>query len=303
MDGCRWVLFGLLLWQSGFAANEPLQLKQVKVNGTPLAYVESGQGDPIVFIHGELQDYRAWQPQLEFFSKDFRTIAYSRRNHYPNERTKEGVADSAAEEHCTDLAAFIVSLGLGRAHIVAHSSGAHAALFLAAMYPEMVQTLVVSEPPAIGVLRFSPLGLTMYRNLETKLLPSKEAFRNGQLTDGVRLYMNNMYGADSYKRLAEEDLRSVLDNVMPQVADALATESPALFECEMAGRITAPTLIVTGSRSLPLYQRIGEELSQCLSNNKHEQIEISATHAGPMDNPKAFDKAVRSFLRKSRTTT
>jgi pimeloyl-ACP methyl ester carboxylesterase len=50
------------------------------------------------------------------------------------------------------IAAFITALGLKRVNVVAHSSGAHAALFFAAAHPEMIRTLAINEPPAAGLL-------------------------------------------------------------------------------------------------------------------------------------------------------
>jgi non-heme chloroperoxidase len=36
------------------------EIKRVSANGTEFAYVEPGQRDPVVFVHGALQDYRMW---------------------------------------------------------------------------------------------------------------------------------------------------------------------------------------------------------------------------------------------------
>jgi hypothetical protein len=33
------------------------EVKRVSANGTELAYVEAGQGDPLILIHGGLQNY------------------------------------------------------------------------------------------------------------------------------------------------------------------------------------------------------------------------------------------------------
>ena len=34
------------------------------VNGYPMAYTDRGQGPTVVFVHGVLTDYRAWQKPL-----------------------------------------------------------------------------------------------------------------------------------------------------------------------------------------------------------------------------------------------
>src|SRR5690349_18164323 len=60
------------------------QLKQVTANNATFNYIDTGKGQPIVFIHGALEDYTSWLPQLERFSKQYRVIAYSRRYNFPN---------------------------------------------------------------------------------------------------------------------------------------------------------------------------------------------------------------------------
>jgi non-heme chloroperoxidase len=43
------------------------EIKRASANGTELAYVELGQGEPVVFVHGGLQDYRMWAVHLPKF--------------------------------------------------------------------------------------------------------------------------------------------------------------------------------------------------------------------------------------------
>ncbi|MCG2638608.1 MULTISPECIES: alpha/beta fold hydrolase [Bradyrhizobium] len=51
------------------------EIKRVSINGYKLAYVEQGQGEPVVFVHGGLQDYRMWTEQLPKFARHYRAIA------------------------------------------------------------------------------------------------------------------------------------------------------------------------------------------------------------------------------------
>ena len=54
------------------------------VNGARLAYTDAGRGEPLIFVHGSLEDLRIWRRQVELFSARYRVIAYSRRYHHPN---------------------------------------------------------------------------------------------------------------------------------------------------------------------------------------------------------------------------
>jgi pimeloyl-ACP methyl ester carboxylesterase len=43
------------------------------INGTDLAYIEHGRGQPVVFVHGGVGDYREWDLQVPAFAASFRT--------------------------------------------------------------------------------------------------------------------------------------------------------------------------------------------------------------------------------------
>lgn len=128
---------------SVFAQTE--QPKRLLVNGVELHYVERGQGEPLILLHGGQGDYRAWQPQMQALSPRYRVISYSRRYHYPNEnpltREYSALIDAA------DLAGLIAELKLGPVHLVGTSYGAFTALALAVERPELVRSLVLAEPP------------------------------------------------------------------------------------------------------------------------------------------------------------
>src|SRR5687767_8120730 len=92
------------------------QLKQIDIGNATLHYQEAGTGKAVVFIHGSLADYRGWQPYLDYYSKDFRAISYSRRFNYPNTNIDAGI-NYSAETEADDLAAFVNKLSLGKIHV------------------------------------------------------------------------------------------------------------------------------------------------------------------------------------------
>ena len=67
----------------------------VSVNGVSLHFVERGAGEPIVFIHGSLVDFREWGPVADQLVGDYRTLTYSRRYNYPNDNAIAGGDHSA----------------------------------------------------------------------------------------------------------------------------------------------------------------------------------------------------------------
>lgn len=273
------------------------EIKRISANGTELAYVEVGQGEPVIFVHGGLQDYRMWTEHLPKFAGRYRAIAYSRRNNFPNDVGVDGMPDGAADVHGEDLAAFVRALGLSKVRVVAHSSGAHAALFFAALHPEMIVSLALNEPPATGILVGVPDVADMLKDWGNGLAPAREALKAGDTKAGIPLFVNGVGGPGAYERRSDADKKMNSDNVASYQADATTKRPRPVFTCDMAKKIISPTLLSDGERSPRFFYRILDQLEVCLPN--HERIVIAgSSHTVPSESPDAYDRAVLTFLAK-----
>ncbi|OAF19850.1 alpha/beta fold hydrolase [Bradyrhizobium neotropicale] len=274
------------------------EVKRISVNGYEFAYVDAGQGEPVIFVHGGLQDYRMWSEQLPKFATRYRAIAYSRRNNYPNEVSPDGTPDSAAPDvHGEDLAGLLRALGYSKARIIAHSSGAYAALFFAAKHPDMVVSLALNEPPALGLLNGLPDTGDMLQAWVANMAPAREALGMGDIQRGIPMIVDAIGGPGAYEHRSDAQRKMNLDNVASFQADATTKRPRPVFTCDMAKAITAPTLLSNGERSPRLFHRVVDQLELCLPNR--ERIEIAASsHTVSWENPGAYDQAILSFMEK-----
>jgi non-heme chloroperoxidase len=273
------------------------EIKRISANGTQLAYVELGRGEPVIFVHGGLQDYRMWLQHLPKFAGHYRVIAYSRRNNYPNETSPDGLPDGAADAHGEDLAAFVRALGLSKVRIVAHSSGAHAALFFAAAHPDMVVSLALNEPPAAGMLIGTENGAETLKEFAKKLAPAREALKVGDTKNGIPLFVDGVGGPGAYDRRSGADKQMNSDNAASYLADATTKRPRAAFTCNMAKEIAAGVLLSNGERSQNFFFKINDQLEACLPNSERIIVAGSA-HTVPSENPDAYDQAVLRFFAK-----
>ena len=273
------------------------EVRRVSANGTVLAYIESGQGEPLIFVHGGLQDYRMWLEHLPQFARRYHVIAYSRRNCYPNETSPDGMPDGAADVHGEDLAALVRALGLSKVRIVAHSSGAHAALFFAASHPDMIFSLALNEPPATGMLVGTQNGAETLKEFAIRLAPAREALKVGDTKNGIPLFVDGVGGPGAYNRRSAADKKMNLDNAASYIADATTKRPRAAFTCDMAKSIAAPVLLSNGERSQNFFFKIIDQLEACLPDS--ERIVVAASsHTVPSENLEAYDQAVLAFLAK-----
>jgi len=112
-------------------------------DGVKLYYEEAGGGTPLVFIHEFAGDYRSWEPQMRFFARYFRCIAYNARGFPPSEVPEDPERYSQAHAR-DDAIAVLDHLGFDRAHIVGFSMGGFAALHVGISYPQRARSLVIA---------------------------------------------------------------------------------------------------------------------------------------------------------------
>ena len=110
--------------------------------GVQLYYEEAGKGFPIVFVHEFAGDLRSWEPQMRYFSRRYRCIAFNARGYLPSD-----VPDSASQYSqaiaTDDIANVMRDLGIRRAHVVGCSMGGYATLHFGLRYPHVARSLTV----------------------------------------------------------------------------------------------------------------------------------------------------------------
>jgi pimeloyl-ACP methyl ester carboxylesterase len=104
-------------------------------DGTRLFVDEIGTGTPVVFIHEYAGDYRSWEPQLRYFSRQHRCVTYSQRGYPPSDVPSDG-ARYSQEIARDDAIAVMDALGIDKAHVVGHSMGGYTALHVGIRYPQ-----------------------------------------------------------------------------------------------------------------------------------------------------------------------
>jgi len=271
--------------------------RNVAINGANLSYIETGNGEPVVFVHGGLQDYRMWVIHMPKFADRYRVIAYSRRNNFPNDVSADGTPDGAADLHGEDLATFIRALGLGKVRIVAHSSGAHAALFFAASHPDMVVSLALNEPPAVGLIAGASDNASLLKEWGEKLSRAKEVMKSNNAEVAIPLIVNAIGGPGAYERRSEADKKMNLDNLASYQADAKTKRPRVPFTCEMARSINVPVLLTNGEKSPEFFHRIADRLQACLPQCTRASI-AGSSHTVPSEQPDAYDDAVIGFFAR-----
>src|SRR6201987_1661278 len=99
-----------------------------------LYYEEAGSGTPILFLHEFAADHSNWVPQMRYFARGHRCIAYSARGYTPSHVPPS--ADPYTYEHFyPDALAVLDHLEIAAAHFVGLSMGSYSSLQVALHAP------------------------------------------------------------------------------------------------------------------------------------------------------------------------
>ena len=111
-------------------------------NGVQLYYEEAGRGFPIVFVHEFAHDLKSWEPQLRYFSRRYRCIAYNARG-YPPSDVPTSPAQYSQAIAADDIAGVMQDLGIRKAHIIGCSMGGYATLHFGLRHASLARSLTV----------------------------------------------------------------------------------------------------------------------------------------------------------------
>lgn len=177
-----------------------------------LHWIERGQGEPLVLLHGNGEDSFYFRHQLEHFSRRYRVMAVDTRGHG---RSPRGAAPFTFDTFARDLRDFLDRQGLPKVHLLGFSDGGNTALTFALLFPERLHSLILNGA------NLSPGGVK--RRVQ---LPIVLGYRAAAL-------------------LARFDAKAVPKRELL----ALMVEQPHIDPGSLAA-ITVPTLVIAGTRDM-----------------------------------------------------
>lgn len=104
-------------------------------------YIEKGNGEPLILLHGNGENCDYFSHQIDAFSKRYRVIALDTRGHG---QTQRGEKPFTIRQFADDLLEFMNLKGIEKSHILGFSDGANIAMIFAMKYPERVDRLILN---------------------------------------------------------------------------------------------------------------------------------------------------------------
>lgn len=254
----------------------------VDVNDARIFYQESGEGQPMLLIHGYPLSGALFARNREALAEQYRVITIDQRGYGQSEAP--AVPDTI-ETYAQDALAVLDALNIDQAIIGGHSMGGPITLEMYKQAPDRFLGMILIDTIAAPA---SPIEAGLWRGFGTYLKA------NG-IDDGyVNALLKNMLTGTT--RLNQPELVSFLTAVVQASSqDAAIGGAKALATrpdyTSLLGQIEVPTLVFVGVDD-PLYPfELSQMMQQAIPNASLAMIPAAA-HAAIFEAPDASNRAI-----------
>jgi pimeloyl-ACP methyl ester carboxylesterase len=256
---------------------------------TNIYFESTGEGRPVVFLHGWTMDHELWDRQVTAFAPSYRCITVDLRGHGSSSKPIGGYG---YEEHVEDLHELLKVLDVRSATLVGSSMGGAIAIQLAAVHPERVaQVVTVGTPPQLVADDRWPEG----RPLEVV---------------GAFLELQRVARERTMRRIVEDSVRTELGEATSAWLFQIALRSPswaaigswkgalASSAVPFIGRLAVPLLVIQGRYDAFVSGAAASRLAAEASDSRLVWLENSA-HFPFLEETELFNRELSKFLEEA----
>ncbi len=253
------------------------------------------EATPVIFVHEFAGDHRSWEPQMRFFSRSRRAVAYNARG-YPPSDVPDSPDAYSQEIVADDIGHVLDHLGIPRAHVVGLSMGGFATLHFGLRHPERAASLVVAGcgygAERDGREAFKAQVETVADDYQSR---GAAAVAEGYALAGTRVQFQNKDPrgwAEFRDQLAEHSSLGSANTLRGYIA-----KRPSLYDLEARLKaLTVPTLVITGDEDEPCLEP-DLFLKRSIPTAGLWVMPISG-HTINLEEPEAFNRGVADFIAR-----
>jgi len=258
-----------------------------------LYFEEAGSGTPVIFLHEFAADHTNWEPQMRYFSRGHRCIAYSARGYTPSDVPASAEVYSFRHFY-NDALAVLDHLEIEKAHFVGLSMGSYSSLQVSLHAPKHMLSMTLA-----GVGSGSSLeNLDAWRKQCRDNADQFEAIGSAEVAKVTReapsripfLVKDPRGHADFYAALARHDSKGSANTMR-----GFQAGRPSIYTLTDAIRkVTTPALIICGDEDDP-----------CIEPSLFLKQHLPAAgltffpksgHVLNLDEPALFNETVERFI-------
>lgn len=257
------------------------------VKGLEFNYVSHGVGPTLVLIHAFPLNLRMWEPQIKALSDDCHLVAMDLRGFGASQITD---GDFTVEDLARDVQQLLYKLGHQRIVLAGLSMGGYVALEYARLFPDEVRGLILANTRAWPD---TPEGR------EKRLAMIEEVGARGVRGVAGTFPQNavSKTTAESQPELLDRLKTWILDTEPSTVVGAQRAMASRRDFTGMLADISVPTLVLAGEEDTITPPGEAERMAEMIHGARLVRIP-GAGHLSNLENPDAFNVAVREFMRQ-----
>ncbi|UCD85483.1 MAG: alpha/beta fold hydrolase [Deltaproteobacteria bacterium] len=273
-------------WAEKYAAG-----KFVKLDGYSTHYLEKGEGEPVILIHGFIYDSYMWNKNIDALADRFKVYALDLWGF--GYSTREPM-DYGYPLYADQLLKFMDALNIQKASLVGQSMGGGTSILFSVRHRDRVNKVILVAPagmpnplPLMGKLanlpRVGEFLIGLKSNFYRKMILSTTFFYDkGLITDS---YIENVTRFHKIKGSNEVFLKILRKQFFPTLPD----------EVRRLGEMDVPILIILGRQDKAVPLARGQEMHKILKGSRLEIFE-RAGHCPHDEQPEKFNQLAVDFL-------
>lgn len=257
----------------------------VSADGTRLGVFVTGDGPPLVLVHGGTADHTRWDPVRDLLGRSFTLHLVDRRGRGASVGESDGPYALAREAE--DVAAVADAIG-GQAGVLGHSYGALCAMEAALASPA-IGSLMLYEPP------LPTPGLTVFPDGALDRIRAHMAAGSGDAALAVFLREVAGLSRPQVAAMRETPVWQARRRALPTVVrEGEAAEGYTLSPGRLAS-LRVPTVVLAGTRTTPALAAASRAVHGSLPDARLVVLE-GLGHCAMDEDPARFCSEVRAHF-------
>lgn len=249
------------------------------------SYLATGQGQPVVLIHGVGLNKEMWGGQVVGLATQYRVIAYDMLGHGDSPRPEPGTGLLGYADQLREL---LDHLGLTQVTVIGFSMGGLVARAFALHYPQYLQGLVVLN----SVFNRTP---EQRAGVIARTAQAAQHGPDANAEAALSRWFSREYQAANPAQIAA--IRQTLASNDPQgyltTYELFATQD--MYRADDLGNIRVPTLIATGELDPGSTPEMAEQLAQRIPGARAAVL-AEQRHMMPVESPRLVNQLLLDFL-------
>jgi len=270
------------------------------LNGHEFAYLDSGEGPALLFIHGLTGSQRNWAHLIDALDHEHRVLAPDLFGHGASAKV---MGDYSLGAHAATLRDLLDLLGIDRVTLVGHSFGGGIAMQFCYLFPDRVERLVLVASGGLGRDVSPLLRAATVPGAEWVLPVIASGWVRGRVEAVGRLLTSRGWRASpevtevwrGFTSLADADTRRAFLATTRGVIDPGGQTVTAHDHLPMA--IAIPTLVVWGTRDRMIPAWHATTAHDVIADSRVVLFE-GAGHFPHLDQPERFAQLLSDFMKR-----